>query len=511
MFLAGMAVFYCFSYYFSPFRPDTKYPLGWYGWADQGEYFKQIVAFAKVNLSADQHHYPPLYAMVATPFYFIAPKNPQFFPDLIFFLFYLYVLIKISARIYGVLLAPAVVAVVMFVAPLLTITQWVVPWTTSLQSALLSVLFLIVFAFERRPRPFVLVGRQDRLAYCAFFLAYGALLPTRPLDFVVAFPLALFFFLKTMWATVTAASPERRTRWIAALVISATLAGLPFVALFFGFNLVVFKNLFGPYANAVAEFRYDPSTLPEKAYSIFLDSGTIYGEAGQAFFEQIPLLGVAFAICAVTAVVRMDIRRWIVVIAFFNILLYLPYGDLLPTGVFRYFNLHYFKWMYPWLFVIAVGQAIAWARGLWKAEGWRPLVAAVLLALIVGSVSVVPTQVTAIPGLRTPEKNTLSLAASEPLDADFIDITGLSGGFTDFYFGNHLAILDAAQPIRRREFRLLPIPNGARMLFSRPAHFSNLVLTPDPGAKVMAGGTSSVGRFRFTFACRLHNCSDTQR
>jgi hypothetical protein len=56
--------------------------------------------------------------------------------------------------------------------------------------------------------------------------------------------------------------------------------------------------------------------------------------------------------------------------------------------------------------------------------------------------------------------------------------------------------------------RLLPIANGARLLFSRTAHFSTLLLKPDAAVKVEPSGLSTVECFRFAFACRLHNCKD---
>ena len=509
--IAVCAILYCLAYYFTSVRPraDATYPLGWYGWADQGEYIKSIAAFGTGIFTGDRHHYPPLYAMLAAPFYRLTPTHPQFFPDLIFFLVSVYALIRISARLYGVLLAPVVFAILMIAAPLLTITQWVIPWTTSLQTALFSALFLIVLRFERNRNPFVVATRLDFLAYGAFFLLYGALLPTRPLDFAVAFPLALFFFLRTIVATIKASPPQQRIKTIGILALVAASAGLPFVALYFGFNLIVFKNLFGGYANAISEFRYDPSTILEKSYSIFLQSGAIYGEDGQAFFEKVPLMGLAFAICAVTAVVCNDIRRWIVLLAFFHILLYMPYGDLLPTGVFRYYNLHYFKWMYPWLFVIAAGQAIIWGRGIFDQRGWIPLTAALLLALIVANISIVPLRIEGTTDARAPANNAVTVTVPRPLDVDFIDITGIAGGFTDLYLINHAAVLDAARPIQRRDFRLLPMPNSARMLFSRPTQLSSVVLTPGAGVKVLDGGTSSAGQFRFAFACRFHSCSES--
>ena len=512
-FLALIAVAYCITYFFNSARPRVGaiYPLGWYGWADQGEYLKSIAAFAVGNLDAGQHHYPPLYALLAAPFYHVMPTHPNFVPDLMFFVFYIYALLKIASHFYGAVLAPAVIAVICIAAPLLTIDQWVIPWTTSLQAALFSALFLIFFRFERSRSAFILTSRGDHFAYGAFFLCYGALLPTRPLDFVVAFPLAVLLFAKVTLATMSAAPSSRRRKLIIVLIGLPVISGVPFVALYFGFNLIVFKNLFGGYANTISEFRYDFTTILEKAYSIFLDSGAMYGETRQALFEKIPLLGIASAICVITAIAYRDIRRWIIVIAAVHVLLYLPYGDLLPTGVFRYYNLHYFKWMYLWIFVIAIGQAMIWVRNFQKEAGWKPLAAAGALILIVGNVSLVPTQVTAIADVRDPEKNTLSVLMSQPRDVDFIDINGLSGGFTDFYFGNHLAVLDATQQVRRREFRLLPIPNGARLLFSRPSQISNLMLAPDPGVKVLAGGTSSVGQFRFAFACRIHRCVDASK
>jgi hypothetical protein len=509
-YLFAVGIAYCLLYYFSPVRPraGAQYPLGWYGWADQGEYLKSAVAFAFGDLSGTEHLYPPLYNFLAAPFVYILPTHPHFVPDLAFLLIYVFALTTISRQIYGPLLAPAVLTVLMISAPLLSITQWVIPWTTSLQAALVSGLLLCYSAFERRGSPFVLSGRRDYILFCAFFLAYGALLPTRPLDLIALFPFALCFFARVTIATAAAFPRDRRAKAFGACVLAAGSSGLIFVVFYFAFNVAVFKSPFGSYVASISQFRYDFTTIFEKAYSIFSNSAALYGEGGQAFFERVPLLGPAFALCIVTAIVHNDVRRWIIICAFLQITMYLPYGDLLPTGVFRYYNLHYFKWLYPWIFVIAAGQAIVWIRSYRSKDGWKPLAVAVAITVIVANIWIVPTHTERVTDAKSVADNTVSITLKQPRDVNFIDIQGLRGGFTDFYFGNHAAVLDGTITINRRDMRLLPIANGARMLFSRTAHFSTLLLKPDPAVKVDPSGLSTVESFRFAFACRFHDCKD---
>lgn len=287
----------------------------------------------------------------------------------------------------------------------------------------------------------------------------------------------------------------------------AGLCGSVFVAFYLGFNALVFKSMFGRYADSIGVFRYDITTIPVKAYSIFWQSGIAYGEARQAFFEKAPLLAPALAICIVTAWLYPGIRRWIVISALLQFLLYLPYGDLLPTGVFRYWNLHYFKWTYPWIFVIAVGQLLLWGRSF--AISWKPMAVSAAIVAAGACLSLVPVKIVAVADVRDQAGGAIAINLGREHRVDFIDLPGVTGDFPSVYFGDHRATLDGGREFNRREFRILPLPQGARLLFSRPTTLASIRLRLGPQITLGdSAGIATAYRLEFAFGCRFRRCAD---
>lgn len=508
--LAIAVLLYVVSYYQSEFRPrvGARYPLGWWGWFDQGEYIKSVRALTHFDFASSEHLYPPLYNFIAAPFLFLTKDHPHFIPNLIFFTFYVYVFLNVARKYYGVVAPAAALICILGFLPTISLTQWVIPWTTSLQAALVSCLILVFSRFEARNSPFHIGSRADWLSFTAFFVAYGALAPTRPLDLVVWFPFALYFFMRVLVSTVKITPQRQRVRIAAFCCAAAAIGGSLFVLFYLAFNFAVFGSPFGAYLGLASRNPYLPLDVVEKAYSIFLSSGPLYGEQGQAFVEKIPAAASVLALCVVSLIYTRDLRRWICLTAFVNFMIYLPYGDLLPTGVFRYYNLHYFKWAYPWLTVIAVGQAWLWIKGsLQRKDGARPLVISTVVLALVLSISIVPADAERVRDTRRIDQNVIAVRTPRERQADFVDLFGVEGDFISFYFGNHRLSLDGA-PVELGSFRVLPIAGGARLLFLRPRAFSELELSLDP--KINLGrpqGSSIISSYRYALGCSFQECS----
>ncbi|AMO99446.1 hypothetical protein CAter10_1689 [Collimonas arenae] len=77
-----------------------------------------------------------------------------------------------------------------------------------------------------------------------------------------------------------------------------------------------------------------------------------------------------------------------------------------------------------------------------------------------------------------------------PSRIDFIDFSGLSGGFAEVYFGEHRVWYEGKELQKVRDFRLLPAPWGVRLLFNRPINTDQLVFAPGAGVAEGAGGVS---------------------
>ena len=61
IFLALIVIAYFFGYFSCPFTPgnNQQFPLGWWGWFDQGKYLLASNAIANLDFSPANHFYPP--------------------------------------------------------------------------------------------------------------------------------------------------------------------------------------------------------------------------------------------------------------------------------------------------------------------------------------------------------------------------------------------------------------------------------------------------------------------
>ena len=515
VFLIAVAALYVWSYYFSNLRPraDGQYPLGWWGWFDQGQYLISMKAFATGAVSAEKFFYPPLYPLLAAPFWKLWPTHGAAVYDLILLSVYAGGLVYVARRFYGLVL-PAVVCLAMLAfLPLMTLQQWVIPWTSSLSSALEAVLIVLFFRAEQRTEAFTLKTRGSWAEFVLFFLCYGALAPTRPLDIAAWFPFALAFFVRTLIAGANGV--RGRPLWLALLqrCAAAAVAGGVSVGLYVTFNLVVQHQLLGSYSAAAGANGYLPKEIVEKILSIFWDARTLFGDNGDALFHRFPIFLPMFAVCAATLFFVRDVRFWILVSAFSSYIISLPYGDLLPTGFFNTFELHYFEWTYPWIAVITVGQVALWFEGATVARSrtssWIALGVSAAFILAAWNIDIQQRNLVLAPTLRSAAAGTVTVDVGHRRSAQFVDMLGLGGGPGEFALSPRQLLLDG-RPIAPTMFRLYPIPNGGRVFLLRPMTFQRMVFTPGSMVKVIDGADPSVvGSVSPTFGCSIFNCTPT--
>lgn len=82
---------------------------------------------------------------------------------------------------------------------------------------------------------------------------------------------------------------------------------------------------------------------------------------------------------------------------------------------------------------------------------------------------------------------------------DYVDFQGLGGGFNEIYFGQHHLTVDGKALFLTRDFRLVPAPWGARLLFIRPINAHELVFTPVESIKVADSGLKTfVGTYHLS-------------
>jgi hypothetical protein len=128
-----------------------------------------------------------------------------------------------------------------------------------------------------------------------------------------------------------------------------------------------------------------------------------------------------------------------------HLVLYVSYVDLLPPGLWRFNNIHYWKWALPgyallgWLLV---RNLAAWP---WRRSTW-PALAGACLVLGLAFIQVRPRP--AAPGEQ----------------AKMLAYAGPAPAFTDSFFGE-FTIADGDGPMRSPgQIRTFPVPGGMRLI-----------------------------------------------
>jgi len=98
IFLVFVGVIYTVAFWYFKDAPghNPAYPLGWWGWFDQGEYLKSAKAFAALDFSAAQHFCPPLYSMLGA--LFVNFTDPFWLVDLICLLWFATIFVLFASK-----------------------------------------------------------------------------------------------------------------------------------------------------------------------------------------------------------------------------------------------------------------------------------------------------------------------------------------------------------------------------------------------------------------------------
>jgi hypothetical protein len=459
-FLAIVALLYSVRYLGNAYLPgNSPYALAWWGFWDQGQYLRSALALAHGSLRAADHFYPPGYALLAVPFVRFAPMHAFFVADLLSFVACAWCLMLLGLRLGIGQVGGALAFVVGAMLPRVLFNQYVLPWTTTPVAALYLAIFVVYIDGMRT------TFSRARLAVLAGCI--GATLLFRLAD---AVPMA--------WLAIDAAVRTLRngdaTRPIAARVWNrfgpAALVSSIVVALPVAFHLTVYGWHPSPYMLAATANGMDPAIAPFRYLMLFADPRPFFGE-GVGILERYPamivgLLGLMYATLFVTRVRAIAISVWI------SIAVYCAYVDFMPTGIWRYFNIHYWVWIFP---VAALCTFVA-AKDLMAKRAWSRFA---LAAAITAPLALLTLRAEAVPATVTidaddPHK-VRTAVAGDPLVAGVV-YRGISGDPGQIYFGAHTLTTDDAKLNHIRDFRMVRVGDVVYLVFSHPRHASTLEL-----------------------------------
>lgn len=472
--LLFITILYVLAYLAYPATPGNTphaHPLGWWGWFDQGKYLLSANAFAQLDLTPEKHFYPPLYTIIGAAFIKLSSGHPFFFINLFCLLWFSFVFIRVSER-YISRWSSIVLLFATTVLDQRILINYVIPWTTTLSVALLSTGFIgLLWLIELKEKE---DARVNGWQIFTVALSLGLLVPTRPVDAIVGCVLGIVVFF-VYWAIRRSAVDRLPRPHIFILLTFAGAAIGP--AIFIGFNYASYGTFFGSYAKVASSNGFFIYDIPEKFLSLWLDGATLYAEPNAAISSKFPWIYVALA-GLIWVLVKKDILlRTIAITICLLFALYMPYGDLLPNGLWRYLNIHYFKWTFPFLALFAwllIKDILSLRR---SGYSWGlPLAVLVVISSVLMclsfSVQYAPLQVKSSPG------NPIRFELPQG-EIDFIDIKGLNSGFNEVYFGNHRLFVDGQELQRVRNYRLLPKGSDVRLLFIRPVTGRIVELLPD--------------------------------
>gem|GEM_PF-949448 len=473
--MALIAVIYVYTYFAHPITPgnSSEAPIGWWGWHDQGQYLKSANALLHRDLTADKHLYPPLYSAIGAIFLNWSSGHPYFLPDLLCWLWFVFVFIRFADRY-----VPRWGSLVFLFGTIIInheiLENFVIPWTSTLSMALLAtgILGLVWLQDAQESKRKQISGWQLFLVA----LSLGLLAPTRPADAVVGAVLGMALLIGYWLARRNAAANlPAPGRFLALAAIGFAIGP----AIFLVFNKVVFGNpLDSNYIQVQRAIGFVPADLPEKFISLWLDGKTLYGENNAGLTEHYPWLFLSLA-GFVWVLLRGDALLRVTALAIGLLFtLYMPYNELLPTNIWRYVLIHYFKWTFPFM------AMFAWLLVKQTFERWRhrkgwvfPLALMVAIPALLLSLHLA-IDVKLLRGISEPGQAMRFELPDGPVD--FIDFKGLNGGYNDIIMGGHRILLDGRDLKHIHDYRLLPVGSAVRLLFVRPVAGRSIEVLPNP-------------------------------
>ena len=430
-----------------------KYPdfaSFWTG-IDQQRYLDSAHAWSQADLSPERHHYLPLYPLLGAMFVWLTPWQPFMAPDVLCLVASLLLFVRIGRR-----LAPgwpdSALAVCFLVASLggrVLVAIWVVPWSTTGSAPCQFGALLLALRFGERPS----AGR-------AFALGAGLGLTAgfRPGD-CAALSLCCGLFAGT--ALLRANSPAGR--WLGTVgagLLGLALGLLPTLAA----HLAVFGLHEGAYLRKSAGIGLEWRLLPLRWVMLVTDPRPLLPE-GRGMAEVLPwvLPGIAGLLLGLTP--RTGHRVSPMALAGSAVALhwaiYLAYRDLQPYGLWRFYNVHYFKWTFPFL--------VLWAAQLGVGFACEHLRSRAALALAVAVISLCWRPVPAHKTAFAIDASGRDVVLPPRFGAvDQVVWLPLRGDWTALYFGKSVIRTGSEVLANTSDFKMAPLPSGALLMPLRP-------------------------------------------
>lgn len=384
---------------------------------------------ARGDLAPGEHWYPPAYAVLAAPFARLWPAHPFILVNLLCLIGAAWLFIAFAARL-GV--GPVTAGALFLFGSVPVAEDWVTPWTSTPAALAHWAALLLGAAYvggQRRP---MLLG-----------LTAGAVFVMRPADAIApAVAILVAFMLR-----LRGAAPRDWRLLVAEGLQIGAGAALPILMLF-ALHVAIFGLETSPYMKVSGTLGFSVHAYGWKAYNILVEPRAWWGD-GVGLLQRAPWVAVAalllpFALRAGPGVLLLTLAVGL------HLAVYIAYVDLLPTGFWRYRNVHYVKWAMPGFALLAwLGLRSAWAPR--ASSPWVTSLAAAPAAILL-----------CLRFIPEPVANEAGGQARAVLLRD------IRAGMADTYFGERNSLTDGQGDARNiSDVRFFPAVAGTRVLWLR--------------------------------------------
>lgn len=419
--LTALTIAYLAGYLIHPASPiNAALKQSWWNWSDQIHYLQSAVAFSRGDLAPSEHWYPLGYPLLAAPFAALSAKYAFFLVDLAGLLAAAIGYLAFARR-FGVSV-PAIC--VLFVLPVATYPKlaeiWVVPWNSTPTAGLIWLLLAMTASYMFEPVP-------NAWRAAAMGLVAMSIAAIRPNDGVFA---AIFGVVALAHAVT-----HRRLRGRDA---AAAIAGAVLVACAYG---ALHLGIYGWHKTAYMTQERDRlflfHDLPFKAFVLLFDPRAWFGD-GIGIMQHLPWLALTGAGALSAPFIFRGPARWaacmLAAALAMHFVVYLSYVELVPTGLDRYDNVHYFKWAFPGCSLLAW----LWLRQFWSKERPRRLAAplaafGIVVLLMLPRLEPVPASATEEARLLIFGNTRVDWFAGYVLDSRLADLRGTMRNHDDMH------------------------------------------------------------------------------
>jgi hypothetical protein len=489
---AGVAVLWLLLEAFAYHNAIWPRSVPWLHYADQGHYLDSALAWRHLDLTPAKHNYPPGYAMLGMLFVDLMPWQPFAIPDALCLIIAALLFQRMVARLFPGANAWLVAAPIVFVLATTRLHVlrdiWFMPWSTTAAVPLQLLALVLALRYRQAPAP-------GRAAVWAFSI--GVLAGVRPVDAAILVAVTGVFVALPPWRGARSIALDAASAGAGFAAAAAPLAFLHLAA--HGFSL-------GGYLQGSAGIGFEWRLLPLRWVLLVIDARPLTDEsAGMA--ARIPwfvpgLAGLLYA-CLVRGPGRTAWRLVTAAIVL-HVAVYLCYRDLEPGGIWRYYNVHYFKWIFPFLLLAAGLLAISLLRASTRLQAVLCLVA--VLPFFCLRAEFRPLLHAAL--VKAGDGAALPAGFASIWDAAFLPIEGPRPAL---YLGD-TALTDAQHSYSNvADFKLFPRGSGAMLLPLRPLPAQGLHLVAGPNTHIDYAQPAVFGAVRIVPAMPyfLHRGEDT--